>query len=61
MFDVGRSFFKTTPHGINATFEYLQNVLGPMLYPTRPPDENPARFLSDKCQNNESIELKQTT
>ena len=32
-----------------------------MLYPTRPPDENPARFLSDKCQNNESIELKQTT
>jgi hypothetical protein len=24
-FDVGRSAFKPTPHGINATCEYLQN------------------------------------
>jgi hypothetical protein len=27
MFDVGRSSFKTTPYGINATCERLQNNL----------------------------------
>jgi len=33
MFDVGRSSFKTTPYGINATRERLQNNLALMGEP----------------------------
>jgi hypothetical protein len=31
LFGVGRSSFKTTPYGINATCEYLQNNLALMV------------------------------